>query len=66
MRALIVVALLALILLCGCERRKCVRSHKENSTWLQMLDTGNGTLVPILHTVEVEVCDRYEKKEKAK
>ena len=51
------------ILVCGCENKKCIKSHVEMGTCVYYTSFYNGsTMVMIPHFYECEktVCDEYE------
>ena len=56
-----------LLLLCGCENRKCIKSHNETKKCVTYTYVYTGkVMMPIPHyyNCEVTVCDEYEKENK--
>ena len=51
-----------MIILTGCEDRKCIKSHTESSVCTYSMYNGK-TVVPVVMPCTVTVCDEYEKVE---
>lgn len=51
--------IILLIFLTGCDNRKCIESHKEQSTCVYSIYNGR-TVQPIVVPCSVTVCDKYE------
>ncbi len=59
----IILPIIVLLLISGCSNKKCVKSHKEESTctWYQYIRVGKvTTMIPHHYSCEIEVCDEYE------
>jgi hypothetical protein len=59
----LIILIIPILLLCGCNNKKCIKSHKEESTctWHQYIRVGKvTTMIPHHYACEIEVCDEYE------
>jgi len=59
----IILPIIVLLLISGCSNKKCVKSHKEESTCTlyQYIRVGRvTTMIPHHYSCEIEVCDEYE------
>lgn len=48
-----------IILLCGCDNRKCIKSHNESGIRPQVVII-NGSPITMIVPFEEEICDEYE------
>ena len=59
----IIIILVLIILLTGCDNKKCIKSHKEDKLCPQPLCIPNGKGIrcySIVRPCKVNVCDEYE------
>ena len=59
----IILPIIVLLLISGCSNKKCVKSHKEESTctWYQYMRIGKvTTMIPHHYSCKIEVCGEYE------
>lgn len=59
----VMLLLISILLLCGCENKKCIKSHKEKSTCIRpmCMPSGKGIYcMPMPYPCEKEICDEYE------
>ena len=62
-KLLVLAAMLGLmVLLTGCDNRKCVKSHKESAICTYSVYNGR-TITPIVVPCSRTVCDEYEETE---
>lgn len=62
----IIILTMLLIMLCGCNNKKCIKSHEEQSrcVWFQYIKVGDlTTTIPHYYDCIKEICDEYEKVE---
>ena len=60
-----IILILILILLCGCEKKQCIKSHKEKGVCNRVqaiVVGGKPSTIIIPYSCEKEVCDEYEDK----
>lgn len=60
----IIIFLICILVLCGCENKKCIKSHKEKSTCIRTMCMPSGKTVRCMtmpYPCEKEICDEYEK-----
>ncbi len=53
---------LMVLILSGCDNRKCVKSHKERSTCVSSIYNGK-YVTPFVYPCTKTVCDEYEEAE---
>lgn len=62
-----IILVLFLLLLTGCSKDKCIKSHKEIQTCIRYVympkSKGGYIMIPTYYTCEKEVCDLYESEE---
>lgn len=59
----IVILLFAILLLCGCEKKECIKSHEEEGRCVRYMPIYTGktvTLVPQYYSCVKNVCDEYK------
>ena len=62
MKKILLIGIVCLIL-CGCDNRKCIKSHTETRTYMSTscIPIGNyQSCITTPHTHTVSVCDKYE------
>ena len=62
----IVILLTIILLLCGCEQKKCIKSHTEKDMCLRHIPIYRGKsviMIPQYYECEKTVCDEYEMEE---
>ena len=65
-KKLLIIPLLLLVV-CGCEDRKCVESHQEQDTCFYYIYNKVGSvtmMTPVYYPCTRTVCDRYEEENK--
>ena len=59
----IVIALIMVLLLCGCDKKECIKSHKEKGTctYITCVPVGEVTsCIPHTYSCDKEICEEYE------
>lgn len=58
-----IVFILVIILLCGCENKKCIKSHQEETTCPRTICVPAGKILVCstsFYSCNKKVCDEYE------
>lgn len=59
---LIIIGVISIICLSGCSNKKCVKSHKENSTCVHYLYSRVGSasiIIPQYYECQKTICDEW-------
>ena len=59
----IIIAIISILLLCGCSNEKCVKSHQETKTCVRpqcMFMNKNPICINQIYTCQQTICDEYE------
>ena len=59
----ILLIIIVMFILCGCEDRKCLKSHEEDSmctSYMYYHSNNSMKMIPIIRPCKETVCDKYE------
>ena len=59
----VLVILFLFLLLCGCEKRECIKSHQEDSmcTYMRCMPSGKSVMcMPYILPCKKTICDEYK------
>ena len=61
---IIIILAISILLLCGCDNRKCIKSHQEKSTCIMTQCMPSGKTIICMtypYSCMKTICDEYEK-----
>lgn len=60
MKNKIIVLVIMILIICGCDNRKCIKSHEVQDTCMYYYRVGKRIMIPHYYTCTHTVCDEYE------